>query len=84
MARLTAHVARLTAQQLVPPPRNSMLSLTPSMCVQNAGDRLSRAHLQMCSYHGHCTHNDANCQAQHPDSAGPSTATSTGTSPCYF
>uniref|UniRef100_A0A915K9R3 Uncharacterized protein n=1 Tax=Romanomermis culicivorax TaxID=13658 RepID=A0A915K9R3_ROMCU len=39
MARLTAHVARLTAQQSVPPPRNLMPSPTPSTPVQDAGDR---------------------------------------------
>uniref|UniRef100_A0A915HQV6 C3H1-type domain-containing protein n=1 Tax=Romanomermis culicivorax TaxID=13658 RepID=A0A915HQV6_ROMCU len=84
MARLTAQVARLTAQQTARPPRNSMPSTTPSMHVQNAGDRPSGAHLQMCSYHGGCTHKDANCRAQHPNSAGPSNATATGASHCYF
>uniref|UniRef100_A0A915KTI5 Uncharacterized protein n=1 Tax=Romanomermis culicivorax TaxID=13658 RepID=A0A915KTI5_ROMCU len=84
MAWLTAHVARLMAQQMVPPPRNSTPSRTPSRHVHNAGDRLSGAHLQMCSYHGCCTHNNANCWALHPYSAGPSTATATSTSRCYF
>uniref|UniRef100_A0A915IY57 Uncharacterized protein n=1 Tax=Romanomermis culicivorax TaxID=13658 RepID=A0A915IY57_ROMCU len=58
--------------------------MTPSTRVQNAGDHPSGAHLQMCSYHGRCTQNDANCPAQHPHSAGPSTATATGASCCYF
>uniref|UniRef100_A0A915JSV3 Uncharacterized protein n=1 Tax=Romanomermis culicivorax TaxID=13658 RepID=A0A915JSV3_ROMCU len=38
----------------------------------------------MCSYHGHCTYNDASCQAQHPDSTSPSNTTATGASHCYF
>uniref|UniRef100_A0A915JDK7 Uncharacterized protein n=1 Tax=Romanomermis culicivorax TaxID=13658 RepID=A0A915JDK7_ROMCU len=25
----------------------------------------------MCSFHAHCTHNDASCWAQRPNSAGP-------------
>uniref|UniRef100_A0A915JNM6 Uncharacterized protein n=1 Tax=Romanomermis culicivorax TaxID=13658 RepID=A0A915JNM6_ROMCU len=37
----------------------------------------------MCSYHGCCTHNNASCQAQCPNSAGPSNAAPTNTSPCY-
>uniref|UniRef100_A0A915IXM9 C3H1-type domain-containing protein n=1 Tax=Romanomermis culicivorax TaxID=13658 RepID=A0A915IXM9_ROMCU len=84
MAGLTAHVARLTAQQTAPPLRNSTPSTRPLTRVQNAGDRPSGAHLQMCSYHGRCTHNNANCRAQHPDSASPSIATTTGASRCYF
>uniref|UniRef100_A0A915HFF0 C3H1-type domain-containing protein n=1 Tax=Romanomermis culicivorax TaxID=13658 RepID=A0A915HFF0_ROMCU len=84
MARLMAHVARLTAQQTARPPRNWMPSTTPLARIQNAGHRLSEAHFQMCSYHGHCTHNNANCRAQHPDSADPSNATATGASHCYF
>uniref|UniRef100_A0A915IKI1 C3H1-type domain-containing protein n=1 Tax=Romanomermis culicivorax TaxID=13658 RepID=A0A915IKI1_ROMCU len=77
IAWLTAPVARLTAQQRAPPLRNPMPSMIPLMRVQNAGDCPSGAHLQMCSYHERCTHNDANCQAQHPDSAIPSNATAT-------
>uniref|UniRef100_A0A915IA71 Uncharacterized protein n=1 Tax=Romanomermis culicivorax TaxID=13658 RepID=A0A915IA71_ROMCU len=84
MAQLTANVARLTAQQTVSPPRNLMPSTRPLAGVDNAGDRLSGAHLQMCSYHGCCTHNDASCGAQHPNSAGPSKTTATGASHCYF
>uniref|UniRef100_A0A915HMT3 Uncharacterized protein n=1 Tax=Romanomermis culicivorax TaxID=13658 RepID=A0A915HMT3_ROMCU len=84
MAQLTAHVAQLTAQQTAPPPRNWMPSMMPSAHVQNAGDRPSGAHLQMSSYHGRCTHNEASCQAQHPDSAGPSNTTPTGAGHCYF
>uniref|UniRef100_A0A915J7N8 Uncharacterized protein n=1 Tax=Romanomermis culicivorax TaxID=13658 RepID=A0A915J7N8_ROMCU len=40
--------------------------------------------IRMCSYHGHCTHNDASCQAQHPNSPGPSNAAATGARRCYF
>uniref|UniRef100_A0A915IRX2 Secreted protein n=1 Tax=Romanomermis culicivorax TaxID=13658 RepID=A0A915IRX2_ROMCU len=71
-------------EQSGPPLRNSMPSPTPLRGVRNPGDRLSGAHLQMCSYHGRCTHNDAYCRAQHPDSTSPSTATATGASHCYF
>uniref|UniRef100_A0A915KS82 Uncharacterized protein n=1 Tax=Romanomermis culicivorax TaxID=13658 RepID=A0A915KS82_ROMCU len=73
MARLMAHVVGLMAQPSAPPLRNSMPSQTPSpsTCIQNAADRPSGAHSQMC-------------RAQHPDSAGPSTATATGASRCYF
>uniref|UniRef100_A0A915ISU7 Uncharacterized protein n=1 Tax=Romanomermis culicivorax TaxID=13658 RepID=A0A915ISU7_ROMCU len=70
MARLTAQVAQLTAQQTAPPARNRMPSMRPSA--------------RMCSYHGCCTHNDASCGAQHPDSAGPSNATANSASCCYF
>uniref|UniRef100_A0A915ID92 C3H1-type domain-containing protein n=1 Tax=Romanomermis culicivorax TaxID=13658 RepID=A0A915ID92_ROMCU len=52
----------------------------PSTRVQTAGDRPSGAHLRMCWYHGRCTDNNANCRAQHPNSAGPSTPTATGPS----
>uniref|UniRef100_A0A915I9F6 C3H1-type domain-containing protein n=1 Tax=Romanomermis culicivorax TaxID=13658 RepID=A0A915I9F6_ROMCU len=61
MARLTALIGRLTAQP------------TAWMGVQNTGDHPSEAHLQMCSYHGPCTHNDANCRAQHPHSTALAT-----------
>uniref|UniRef100_A0A915L4T5 Uncharacterized protein n=1 Tax=Romanomermis culicivorax TaxID=13658 RepID=A0A915L4T5_ROMCU len=84
MDRLTAHVPRLTAQQRAPPPRNLMPSTMPSMRVQNAGNHPSGAHLQMCSYHRHCTHNDPSCQAQHPHSTGPSNTTANSASRCYF
>uniref|UniRef100_A0A915KHY0 Uncharacterized protein n=1 Tax=Romanomermis culicivorax TaxID=13658 RepID=A0A915KHY0_ROMCU len=84
MARLAAHVARLTAQQTAPPPRNLTSSMTLSMHVQNAGDCLSGAHLQMCSYHRPCTHNDANCWAQHLKSASPINAATNRASHCYF
>uniref|UniRef100_A0A915KVM7 Uncharacterized protein n=1 Tax=Romanomermis culicivorax TaxID=13658 RepID=A0A915KVM7_ROMCU len=77
MARLKAHIVRLRAQQMVPPLRNRIPSRTPFAHIQNAGDHPSGAHLQMCSYHGRCTHNDASCRAQHPDSAGPSNAATT-------
>uniref|UniRef100_A0A915IX34 Transposase n=1 Tax=Romanomermis culicivorax TaxID=13658 RepID=A0A915IX34_ROMCU len=36
MAWLRAHVARLTAQQTAPPPRNPMPSTTPSGRIQKA------------------------------------------------
>uniref|UniRef100_A0A915KYV1 Uncharacterized protein n=1 Tax=Romanomermis culicivorax TaxID=13658 RepID=A0A915KYV1_ROMCU len=52
--------------------------------IQNAGNRLLGAHLQMCSSHGHCTHNDASCRAQRPNSAGPSNAAATNNGRCYF
>uniref|UniRef100_A0A915I098 Uncharacterized protein n=1 Tax=Romanomermis culicivorax TaxID=13658 RepID=A0A915I098_ROMCU len=84
MVRLTAHVARLMAQQTALPLRNPMPSTTPSAHVQNAGDHPLMAHLQMCSYHGCCTHNDASCQAQHPDSTRPSNIAATGAGHCYF
>uniref|UniRef100_A0A915JUL5 Uncharacterized protein n=1 Tax=Romanomermis culicivorax TaxID=13658 RepID=A0A915JUL5_ROMCU len=84
MAPLTAHIAQLTAQQMVPPLRNLMLSMTPLVRVHNAGDPSSGAHLQMCSYHKCCTHNGASCRAQHPNSADPSNTTATGASCCYF
>uniref|UniRef100_A0A915IRN1 Uncharacterized protein n=1 Tax=Romanomermis culicivorax TaxID=13658 RepID=A0A915IRN1_ROMCU len=38
----------------------------------------------MCSYHGLCTHKDASCQTQHPDSAGPSNTATTSAGRCYF
>uniref|UniRef100_A0A915I122 Uncharacterized protein n=1 Tax=Romanomermis culicivorax TaxID=13658 RepID=A0A915I122_ROMCU len=84
MARLMAHIGGLMAQQMAPPPRYPTPSTTPSAHIQNAGDGLSGAHLQICSYPGCCTHNDASCQAQHPNNAGPSNATATGASCCYF
>uniref|UniRef100_A0A915KJ49 Uncharacterized protein n=1 Tax=Romanomermis culicivorax TaxID=13658 RepID=A0A915KJ49_ROMCU len=84
MAQLTAHIARLTAQQMALPPRNPMPSMTQWARVHNAGDGLSGAHLQMCSYHGCCTHKDASCQAQHPNSTSPSKAATTGAGHCYF
>uniref|UniRef100_A0A915ICS5 Uncharacterized protein n=1 Tax=Romanomermis culicivorax TaxID=13658 RepID=A0A915ICS5_ROMCU len=58
--------------------------MTTSARIQNAGDCPSGAHLQMCSYHGCCTHNDASCPAQHPNSAGPSNTTAIGAGHCYF
>uniref|UniRef100_A0A915IW88 Uncharacterized protein n=1 Tax=Romanomermis culicivorax TaxID=13658 RepID=A0A915IW88_ROMCU len=84
MARLMAHIARLTAQQMAPPRRNLMLSTTPWAHVQNAGDCPSGAHLQMCSYNGSCTYNEASCRAQHSNRAGPSNAAATGVGCCYF
>uniref|UniRef100_A0A915HQU4 Uncharacterized protein n=1 Tax=Romanomermis culicivorax TaxID=13658 RepID=A0A915HQU4_ROMCU len=61
-----------------------MPSMMPLTRVQNTGDCPSGAHLQMCSCHGCCTHNDASCRAQHPDSASPSNATATSARGCYF
>uniref|UniRef100_A0A915K678 Uncharacterized protein n=1 Tax=Romanomermis culicivorax TaxID=13658 RepID=A0A915K678_ROMCU len=84
MARLMAHIGGLRAQQMGPAPRNLTPSTTLSVHIQNAGDHPSGAHLQMCSYHGRCTHNDASCRAQHPNSTGPSNATPTGANCCYF
>uniref|UniRef100_A0A915J0U0 Uncharacterized protein n=1 Tax=Romanomermis culicivorax TaxID=13658 RepID=A0A915J0U0_ROMCU len=88
MTRLTALIERLIAQQMAPPPRNSMPSTRLLVHVQNAGGRPSGAHsgahLQMCSYHGCCTHNDASCWAQHPNSAGPRNAATIGAGRCYF
>uniref|UniRef100_A0A915KCM9 Uncharacterized protein n=1 Tax=Romanomermis culicivorax TaxID=13658 RepID=A0A915KCM9_ROMCU len=84
MARLTAHIAPLTAQQMAKAPRNPMPPMQQSAHVQKAGDRQSGAHLQMCSYHGRSTHNDASCGAQHPDSTCPSNTAANGTSGCYF
>uniref|UniRef100_A0A915J3I7 CCHC-type domain-containing protein n=1 Tax=Romanomermis culicivorax TaxID=13658 RepID=A0A915J3I7_ROMCU len=84
MARLTAHIVRLTAQQMTPAPRNLTPPTQQSAHIQNAGDHPSGAHLQMCSYHGRCSHNDTSCQAQHPNSTGPSNATATNTGRCYF
>uniref|UniRef100_A0A915L428 Uncharacterized protein n=1 Tax=Romanomermis culicivorax TaxID=13658 RepID=A0A915L428_ROMCU len=69
---------------MAPPPRNPMPSTRLLVRLQNAGDHPSGAHLHMCSCHGLCTYNEASCQAQYPDSAGPSNATTTGTSHCYF
>uniref|UniRef100_A0A915KNA7 Uncharacterized protein n=1 Tax=Romanomermis culicivorax TaxID=13658 RepID=A0A915KNA7_ROMCU len=84
MARLTAHVVGLKAQQTERPQRNLMPSMTPSVSVQNTGDRPSGAHLQMCSYHGGCIHNDTSCRAQQPDCTDPSNAAANGTGCCYF
>uniref|UniRef100_A0A915L017 Uncharacterized protein n=1 Tax=Romanomermis culicivorax TaxID=13658 RepID=A0A915L017_ROMCU len=84
MAWLTAHIPQLMAQLTALPPRNPMPSRTPSARVQNAGDSPSGAHLQMCSYHRRCTHNEASCWAQHSDSASPSNTTTTGAGRCYF
>uniref|UniRef100_A0A915HQ68 Uncharacterized protein n=1 Tax=Romanomermis culicivorax TaxID=13658 RepID=A0A915HQ68_ROMCU len=84
MARLTAHIAGLTAQQMGPALRNPTPPMQQWAHVQNAGDPQSGAHLQMSSYHGCCTHNDASCQAQCPNSPGPSNAAATNTDCCYF
>uniref|UniRef100_A0A915L9D2 Uncharacterized protein n=1 Tax=Romanomermis culicivorax TaxID=13658 RepID=A0A915L9D2_ROMCU len=84
MAWLTAHIAGLTAQQMAPALRNPMPPTQQSAHIQNAGDHPSGAHSQMCSYHGCCTHNDASCQAQRPNSTGLSNAAATNTNCCYF
>uniref|UniRef100_A0A915IP26 Uncharacterized protein n=1 Tax=Romanomermis culicivorax TaxID=13658 RepID=A0A915IP26_ROMCU len=84
MARLTAHIALLTAQQQAPAPRNLMRPTQPLVHIQNAGDRPLGAHLQMSSFHGCCTLNDASCRAQCPNSASPSNAATTHTSCCDF
>uniref|UniRef100_A0A915J4H2 Uncharacterized protein n=1 Tax=Romanomermis culicivorax TaxID=13658 RepID=A0A915J4H2_ROMCU len=84
MAWLTAHIALLMAQQMRPARRNPMPPTQWLVHVQNAGDRPSGAHLQMCSFHGGCTHNDPSCWAQHPNSAGPSDAPAAHTGHCYF
>uniref|UniRef100_A0A915JGV7 Uncharacterized protein n=1 Tax=Romanomermis culicivorax TaxID=13658 RepID=A0A915JGV7_ROMCU len=84
MAWLTAHIAQLTTQQMAPAPRKPMSPTQPSVQVQNADDHPSGAHLQMCSYHGCCTHNDTSCWAQHPNSASLSNSAATGAGRCYF
>uniref|UniRef100_A0A915KZ62 Uncharacterized protein n=1 Tax=Romanomermis culicivorax TaxID=13658 RepID=A0A915KZ62_ROMCU len=84
MAWLTAHIARLTAQQMTPALRSPMWPTQPSAHVQNTGDCPSGAHLQMFSFHRYCTHNEASCRAQCPKSACPSNATTTNTGCCFF
>uniref|UniRef100_A0A915KHM5 Uncharacterized protein n=1 Tax=Romanomermis culicivorax TaxID=13658 RepID=A0A915KHM5_ROMCU len=71
-----------------------MQSTMPLALVQMAGHCLLGAHLQMCSYHGCCTHkcsyhgccthNDPCCGAQHPNSTSPTKAAATDASCCYF
>uniref|UniRef100_A0A915KWC2 Gag protein n=1 Tax=Romanomermis culicivorax TaxID=13658 RepID=A0A915KWC2_ROMCU len=84
MARLTAHIARITAQKMTPALRNSTWPTQPSAHVQNTGNCPSGAHLQMFSFHGHCTHNNTSCWAQCPNRASPSNAPTTNTGHCYF
>uniref|UniRef100_A0A915HTP1 Gag-like protein n=1 Tax=Romanomermis culicivorax TaxID=13658 RepID=A0A915HTP1_ROMCU len=52
----------------------------------DASPRPSAAHLQMCSFHGRCTHSDADCRAQRPNSAVlvSNAAPTANTSRCYF
>uniref|UniRef100_A0A915JJ10 Uncharacterized protein n=1 Tax=Romanomermis culicivorax TaxID=13658 RepID=A0A915JJ10_ROMCU len=84
MVRLMAHTARLIAQQQVPALRNPMPPTQLSVNVQNAGNCPLGAHLQMCSFHGRCTHNGASCRAQRPNSTGPSNAAISNAGCCYF
>uniref|UniRef100_A0A915INI5 Uncharacterized protein n=1 Tax=Romanomermis culicivorax TaxID=13658 RepID=A0A915INI5_ROMCU len=82
-ARLRAHIAKLMAPQQSPAQRNLMPLAQLSVQAQNAGGCPSGAHLQMCSFHGHCTHNDASCQAQCPNIAAPSDAAANA-GHCFF
>uniref|UniRef100_A0A915L2Q4 Uncharacterized protein n=1 Tax=Romanomermis culicivorax TaxID=13658 RepID=A0A915L2Q4_ROMCU len=75
MVRLMAHIARITAQQQSSASRNLTPPTQPLVHIQNAGDHPLGAHLQICSFHGRCTHNNASWEAQHPNSAGPSNTT---------
>uniref|UniRef100_A0A915KQ12 Uncharacterized protein n=1 Tax=Romanomermis culicivorax TaxID=13658 RepID=A0A915KQ12_ROMCU len=59
---------------MMPALRNPMWPTQPAAHVQNTGDCPSGAHLQMLSFHGHCTDNDASCWAQFHNSASPSNA----------
>uniref|UniRef100_A0A915K345 Uncharacterized protein n=1 Tax=Romanomermis culicivorax TaxID=13658 RepID=A0A915K345_ROMCU len=79
MVRLTAHT-----QQQAPALRNLMQPTQPFVNDQNACDPPLGAHLQMCSFHGCCTHNNASCPAQHPNSASPSNTVISSANPCYF
>uniref|UniRef100_A0A915K2Q5 Uncharacterized protein n=1 Tax=Romanomermis culicivorax TaxID=13658 RepID=A0A915K2Q5_ROMCU len=83
-ARLRDHIAKLTAGQQSPAPRNPTPLAQPLVQVQNAGKRSLEAHLQMCSFHEHCSHNDPSWQAQQPNSTGPSNAATANISHCYF
>uniref|UniRef100_A0A915L7L1 Uncharacterized protein n=1 Tax=Romanomermis culicivorax TaxID=13658 RepID=A0A915L7L1_ROMCU len=54
MARLTAQVAQLRAQQTAPPPRNSMPSTTPLTRIQNTGDRPASPSNATATSASHC------------------------------
>uniref|UniRef100_A0A915JC97 Retrotransposon gag domain-containing protein n=1 Tax=Romanomermis culicivorax TaxID=13658 RepID=A0A915JC97_ROMCU len=82
MARLMAHIAGLTNQQQAPAPRNLTPPIQPLVHIQNTGDHLSGAHLQICSFQECCTDNEASCRAQGPNSTGPCNAPA-HTSRCY-
>uniref|UniRef100_A0A915J0I7 Uncharacterized protein n=1 Tax=Romanomermis culicivorax TaxID=13658 RepID=A0A915J0I7_ROMCU len=84
MAQLTAHIAWFTAQQMTPAPRNPTPPTQQLVHVQKAGNRPSGTHLQTCSFHGRCTHNDASCRAQCFNSARPGDAAAAHISHCYF
>uniref|UniRef100_A0A915KB12 Uncharacterized protein n=1 Tax=Romanomermis culicivorax TaxID=13658 RepID=A0A915KB12_ROMCU len=84
MAKLMAHISKLMAQQQSRALRNPTRPTQPSMQVQNIRGCPSGAHLQMCSFHGRCTHNNTSCRAQQPNSTGPSNAATTDAGHCYF
>uniref|UniRef100_A0A915I6F1 Uncharacterized protein n=1 Tax=Romanomermis culicivorax TaxID=13658 RepID=A0A915I6F1_ROMCU len=79
MVRLTAHIVRLTAQQQAPALRNLTPPTQLSVHLQNPGDCPSGAHIEMCSFYGYCTQNDASRLGQCPNRASPSNAAA-----CYF
>uniref|UniRef100_A0A915KTR9 Uncharacterized protein n=1 Tax=Romanomermis culicivorax TaxID=13658 RepID=A0A915KTR9_ROMCU len=84
MARLMAHIAKLMALQQSLAPGNPMPSAQLWVQVQNVGNHLRGAHLQMCSFHGCCTHSDASCWAHPPNSTAPSKAATAKAGCCYF